>query len=239
MVELRDGDWFCAECNNLNFARRIACNKCGHKKNTDRRGKPSAGFDREIQSRIWIGGLPSNIKEVDLEKTFFPFGHIKSVKIKQTANDTFAFVQYDTVSSARLATLNMDQSTKFSGWINGGPIKVAMARENAADFRDRGGRSLSPRQSTRSRSPRQRAAIRVLPIVKFANLPIDMEKDELHNYGSDFGRVIYSKVWTFREQKYGRLDFTCVEDAVEATYQLDDRRVDGWCKRLKAYMPCM
>lgn len=36
LTQPRDGDWACPGCNNVNFARRDKCNRCGM-------GKPSGG----------------------------------------------------------------------------------------------------------------------------------------------------------------------------------------------------
>ena len=32
-VEMKAGDWVCTGCQNLNFARRSNCNRCGMQKN--------------------------------------------------------------------------------------------------------------------------------------------------------------------------------------------------------------
>ena len=49
-VQARDGDWFCQECGNLNFARRHECHRCNTPRTGDARRVDEPG--REVRSEI-------------------------------------------------------------------------------------------------------------------------------------------------------------------------------------------
>merc|ERR1712014_310837 len=102
--------------------------------------------------------------------------------------------------------------------------------------------NTSRSRSRLRRGPKPEAAnpvvFRITPTVRVENLPDDMGEQELIEYGADFGKVIHVKTWSLRGVRSGRLEFENMEDAVEAITQLDGRRVEGWDKKLRAYMPC-
>lgn len=102
---------------------------------TPARGPSQAG----CASRIWVGGLPSDVREVELEDRFGKIGEqvflsgvggrllisgrVTDVKICQSSRDTYAFLQFDTEGAAAEAIEDVDQ-TKFGGFT----IKVEARR---------------------------------------------------------------------------------------------------------------
>ncbi|EEQ99346.1 Arginine/serine-rich-splicing factor, putative [Perkinsus marinus ATCC 50983] len=93
---------------------------------TPARGPSQAG----CASRIWVGGLPSDVREVELEDRFGKIGRVTDVKICQSSRDTYAFLQFDTEGAAAEAIEDVDQ-TKFGGFT----IKVAHATRQSSESR--------------------------------------------------------------------------------------------------------
>jgi len=76
---------------------------------------------------IWLGGLPNNITEREIEKVCCKHGPVLKVTIKHSARDTFSFVQYSTPGEAKEAIVKLDQMEAFGNGI----IKVAPASRKA------------------------------------------------------------------------------------------------------------
>ena len=70
------------------------------------------------KSKIYIGHLPLNISESDIEYYFRPYGYIKNIKLV----NSFAFIQYGNNDSAKNAILNMNYKI-----LNGKKITVQYA----------------------------------------------------------------------------------------------------------------
>lgn len=68
----------------------------------------------EEGSRVWVGGLPSNVEEASLKEKFGRFGKIEFVVVRRTQRDTYAFIQFFSAENARTAVMEMDQSAVFS-----------------------------------------------------------------------------------------------------------------------------
>ena len=54
--EIREGDWTCSDCGNLNFAFRVKCNRCGILKETSEQKKSSTPNNEHLEGN-------TNIKE--------------------------------------------------------------------------------------------------------------------------------------------------------------------------------
>ena len=48
--------------------------------------------------------------------------------------------------------------------------------------------------------------------VRIENLPEDIDKDELYGIGSDFGKVVSVKVWSYQNRKYANLLYEKVRE---------------------------
>lgn len=101
-----------------------------------RRSGPGGGGDFHLEQndegtvKVWIGGLPHDIGERELEKLCAKFGPLAQVSIKHSQRDTYAFVSYNHFRDAKAAISELDQSSPF----NAGRIKVAPASKRAAPF---------------------------------------------------------------------------------------------------------
>lgn len=109
--------------------------------------------EAETGARIWIGGLPEKISEAQLRSKFERFGQIVWVRIRSSARDVYAFVQFAEAKEARLACYEMDQKPDF-GAGRGGVMKVSMAKPTEAEAQ------LLRHAGRVSRSPRRRSASR-------------------------------------------------------------------------------
>jgi len=92
--------------------------------------------------RIWVGGLDDRTNDSDMMDAFDKFGKVVEVKIRSTARDTFAFVEFDKHSDAKEAIDTMDQAH-----VRGNKVKCNWASFKAGD-------SSSSRRSGRYQSNR-------------------------------------------------------------------------------------
>merc|ERR1711988_1767267 len=77
--------------------------------------------------RVYIGNIPSNCRERDLERFFKGYGRLREVVVK----NGYGFVEFDDYRDADDAVHDMDGKD-----MQGGRVRVELAR----DPRDRGGR---------------------------------------------------------------------------------------------------
>lgn len=131
---------------------------------------PANSPPREPQEKkkgvtVWIGGLPTDIKESEITDQFSKFGEILDCRLKTGGRGPpFAFVEHVCMQDAEEAVRKMDQSTCF-----GAEIKVQLAGVGEKGRRDgkgkgdgkgrrgdsRGrGREYGRRRNSRSRSRR-------------------------------------------------------------------------------------
>jgi len=63
-----------------------------------------------------------------------------------------------------------------------------------------------------------------------------MDKDELRELGDTYGRVMNCNIWDDKtnECKAGELQFNTREEAMKGLSDLNDRRMDGWEKKITA-----
>merc|ERR1711920_767947 len=90
------------------------------------------------------------------------------------------------------------------------------------------GRSRSGHRSSGNSS-------RSLVRVRVDNLPPDMTLEELRHTAANFGKVLEVKIW--KEADGGKacsIGYDKSTDIKRALQKLDNRRVEGWEKRLKA-----
>lgn len=102
-------------------------------------------------------------------------------------------------------------------------------RGRPEDFGYRGGRD--ERRQERSRSPKARRRFRV----SLENLPSDMAGDELAEICQEFGEVQSYDLWNSGRAKHGLVEFRTREGAQRAIQELNDRQIQEWDMRLKAF----
>ncbi|CAE7900309.1 gghA [Symbiodinium sp. KB8] len=89
---------------------------------------------------IWLGGLPRDISESEVDSVCCRYGTVSDINIKHSDRDTFVFVTYARLEHAQDAIQGLDQSKSFGSGI----IKAAPAT------RREGGKGDKPRASDRS-----------------------------------------------------------------------------------------
>lgn len=73
--------------------------------------------------------------------------------------------------------------------------------------------------------------------VRVENLPDDMNLDEFRNTGESFGEVLEVKLWKSSDgSKTGHITFTESTDVARVLSKLDNRRVEGWDRRLHCFV---
>jgi len=72
--------------------------------------------------------------------------------------------------------------------------------------------------------------------VRVENLPSDMSYEELENTACDFGEVVALSLWKMSDgSKTGHVTYKEGTDVARVLQKLDNRRVEGWDRRLKCY----
>lgn len=139
----RPRDWSCS---------RSRSRACSHER-WDRGGKASGKGDVDPDCRVWVGGLPKDISEREVEKEFARHGHIENVKICQNDRDTFAFVQFQQPRDAASAVKHLDQSNVFGRVMKVGPATRSSGKgkgKGAGYAQDRDDRGSRPRDNERA-----------------------------------------------------------------------------------------
>jgi len=129
---------------------------------------PSQEEEEQLStSRLWVGGMPKDVTELEIKRVFSKHGPVQEIVIRNSDFDTFGFVQFRNAAHALSAIRDLNQTEHF-----GGTIKVAPAggkgdkkgdkkgfkgdgkggKKGGKKNRDDGWRSRSPRRM-QSRSP--------------------------------------------------------------------------------------
>eukprot|EP00392_Amoebophrya_sp_AT5.2_P003589 g3594.t1 len=113
----------------LKLGRRVADEMSGRAKQPCTSTSMSLAEDT-VMRRIFIGGLPHTVTEVDVEAQFQRFGEITDIAIKRKGADgssnPFAFVTFSDGAAAGAAVSEMNRSQSFG---DGGEILVQHQRE--------------------------------------------------------------------------------------------------------------
>uniref|UniRef100_A0A7S4Q4I6 RRM domain-containing protein n=1 Tax=Alexandrium monilatum TaxID=311494 RepID=A0A7S4Q4I6_9DINO len=102
-----------------------------------------------LRYRLWAGGLYKDITEDEVCRKMERYGEVVDVRIRSSARDTFAFVQFTCQKAIDTAIEKMDNSTSL-----GDRVRVAQATENARKRGDEDGPRRDPRRGD-SRGPRR------------------------------------------------------------------------------------
>ncbi|KAL4002872.1 Serine/arginine-rich splicing factor 1 [Acanthocheilonema viteae] len=162
--------------------------------------------------RVFVGNLPSDVKQRDLEDIFYKYGRINFIDIKFTRDIPFAFIEFDDPRDARDAVQGRD-GYDFDGC----RIRVELTR--GVGPRGPGGRPLygpDPRSPRRGPPPR-RSGYRVI----VSGLPDTGSWQDLKDHMRDAGEICYADV--FRDGT-GVVEYTNYEDMKYALRKLDDTK---------------
>ncbi|CAJ1398642.1 unnamed protein product [Effrenium voratum] len=129
---------------------------------------------------------------------------------------------------------------------NGQPERRMKRRRRQPSAKEAPVPEPEPREKARSRSPRSPPRTTKPPLqrkrparesgicVRVENLPSDMSLDELKNTAFDFGEVIQVKLEKTKDKsKTGHITFEDGTDVELVLKKLDNRRVEGWDRRLR------
>ena len=97
-------------------------------------------------STIFVGNLPKDIREREVEDLFYKYGRVEDVQVRTSKNDTFAFVSFRDSRDAKDAIHGRD-GYKFDGY----RLKVEFSKRSEEERRggSRRDRSRTPRRDFR------------------------------------------------------------------------------------------
>ncbi|VDD91993.1 unnamed protein product [Enterobius vermicularis] len=164
--------------------------------------------------RVYVGNLPADIRQHDLEDLFYKYGRINFIDVKLSRGAPFAFIEFDDPRDARDAVRGRDGYE-----LDGVRIRVEMTR--GVGPRGPGGRPLYGPDRDRRPPPRgpppRRSGYRVL----VTGLPTTGSWQDLKDHMREAGDICYADV--FRDGT-GVVEYTRYEDMKYAIKKLDDTK---------------
>lgn len=162
-------------------------------------------------SRIYIGNLPIDIKESELDDLFYKYGRIREIDLKTPARPpAFAFVSFEDYRDAEDAVQGRD------GYMfDGSRLRVEFAKGDRAssrggDRRDERGTGRQPRRSDYG--------------VVVTNLPKGTSWQDLKDFMRKAGDVVYTEV---SRDGDGVVEFSNRDDMDYAIKSMDDTEFRG------------
>lgn len=168
-------------------------------------------MSRNSSSRIYVGNLPADVREEDIDDLFYKYGRIVDIDLKlPPRSPAFCFVEFDDVRDAEDAVRGRD-GTKLDGYT----IRVELAH---------GGRGLLPpsdrhgsyNNSNTGRSGRAEFRVYV------SKLPWRASWQDLKDHMRQAGDVSYAQVFHEAGGTVGIVDYTNLDDKKYAIRKLDD-----------------
>ncbi|CAA0834672.1 Serine/arginine-rich splicing factor SR30 [Striga hermonthica] len=160
---------------------------------------------------IYVGNLPSDIRESEVEDLFYKYGPIANIDLKIPPKPPgYAFVEFEDSRDADDAIRGRD-GYKFDGC----PLRVEPAHGGRGSSYDR--YSSYSRGSSRS-GPSRRSDYRVL----VTGLPSSASWQDLKDHMRRAGDVGFSEVYRDRDGMRGIVDYTNYSDMKYAIRKLDD-----------------
>ena len=158
----------------------------------------SSGHSTGGSSRVYVGNLPADIRERELDDLFYKFGKIRAIEIPPIRNPPqFAFVEYYDYRDADDAVRRRDNYS-----FGGGRLRCEIAR--GKERRERGG----DRTGDRTRPTVRRSDFGVI----VTNLPSRCSWQDLKDFMRGAGDVVYSNV----DGDEGEVEFSNKEDMKNA-----------------------
>lgn len=165
-------------------------------------------------TRVYVGNLPIDIKEREIDDIFYKYGRIRDIDLKTPSRPpAFAFVVFDDYRDAEDAIRGRD------GYMfDGCRLRVEMAKADRGGPRDargrddRGGRD-APRASGKTGGRRTEFGVIV------SGLPKSCSWQDLKDFMRKAGDVVYTDV---DQRGDGVVEFSNREDMERAVDKLDD-----------------
>lgn len=183
--------------------------------------------------KVYLGNIPDDTRDRDVEKLFKGYGRIRNVVIKVSHNDnclidrklivvfqrneqgTYGFCEFDDMRDAQDAVKDLDGS-RFLG----GRVKVEHARDSRA-----GGGSRSRGRSPMRRKgnpPGKRTGYKLI----VENLSTRTSWQDLKDYMRQAGEIMYTNTHHIRSGE-GIVEFGSKSDMEWAVDKLDGTELDG------------
>lgn len=171
--------------------------------------------------RVYIGNIPSDTRERDLEKFCKGYGRINDVVVK----NGYGFIEFDSYRDADDAVQDLDGKD-----LHGGRVRVELARPPGRERdRDRGGRGFGGRSPPRRGSrPGPKTDYRIV----VENLSSRTSWQDLKDYFRSAGEISYANAHSPRSGE-GLVEFASRKAMEYALDHKDDLELDG--RRLKIY----
>lgn len=164
--------------------------------------------------RVFVGNLPPDVKQRDLEDVFYKYGRISFIDVKYTRDIPFAFIEFEDPRDAHDAVRGRDGYD-----MDGCRLRVELTR--GVGPRGPGGRPLygpDRRSPRRGRGPPpRRSGYRVT----VSGLPDTGSWQDLKDHMRDAGDICYADV--FRDGT-GVVEYTNYDDMKYAVRKLDDTK---------------
>lgn len=162
-------------------------------------------------SRIYVGNLPTDIRDSELEDLFYKYGRIRDIDLKTPARPpAFAFISFDDSRDAEDAVRGRDGYS-----FDGQRLRVEFAKGERGGPRGGGER----RDERTSRAPRRSDYG-----VAVSKLPRGCSWQDLKDFMRKAGDVVYTEV---SRDGDGVVEFSNKEDMEHAIKDLDDTEFRG------------
>lgn len=178
-----------------------------------------------LDCRIYVGNLPNDCQETDLDELFFKFGQINYINIKKTiSGGVFAFIEFEDPRDAEDAVYSRHRYQ-----FNGSSLRVEFCRGGRALTRsigpnDRVGTdceeeeyrcSRIPGSGYRTAPPGRRSDYRVLVY----DLPVDASWEDLKLHMREAGCVCFAEI---ARDGTGIVEYERYDDMRWAVHNLDN-----------------
>lgn len=161
---------------------------------------------------IYVGNLPSDVKEREIEDLFYKYGRILDIELKLPPRPPcYCFVEFENSRDAEDAIRGRD-GYNFDGC----RLRVELAHGG------RGPSSASERRSSHGGSGRYGTSRHTEFRVIVRGLPSSASWQDLKDHMRRAGDVCFAEVSRDRDGTYGLVDYTTYEDMKAAIRKLDD-----------------
>jgi len=162
--------------------------------------------------KVYLGNIPDDTRDRDVEKLFKSYGRIRNVVIKRNEQGTYGFCEFDDMRDAQDAVKDLD-GTRFLG----SRIKIEHARDSRAGGR---GRRSPPRR--KGNPPGKRTGFKLI----VENLSTRTSWQDLKDYMRQAGEIMYTNTHHMRSGE-GVVEFGSRSDMEWALDKLDGTELDG------------
>jgi len=169
------------------------------------------------QNRVFIGGMPSGVREKDVERFVKGYGRIREIHLKQG----YGFVEFEDQRDADDATYELNGKELLGERV---VVERAKGMPRDRDDRGRGSGSRGPPRGSDNRrfGPPSRSEHRVI----VENLSSRVSWQDLKDYMRQAGEVTFADAHKQRRNE-GVVEFATYSDMKAAIEKLDDTDLNG------------